>query len=159
MKKYWHIWVGTGMILLSVLIVLGVIFLPRMAAKSDVKDLLEMAAAPDAPYMVLVDPAYEHEGILAGEGREVRLDGALAESTRTALGAIAEGFSYEKKGSAFAGAVQPHLLVKTAEGTIVRIYLAPNEFWTELKGSAYYFTADDVQAYASFYNALMAAFS
>ena len=37
MKKHWHIIVGFGIVLLAVAIVLGVIFLPRLAVKSDMK--------------------------------------------------------------------------------------------------------------------------
>lgn len=159
MKKYWHIWVGVGAILLSVLTVLGVILLPRMAAKSDMKELLLLAAAPDAEYVRLVDPAFEHEGLLAGAGREVALTGALLADTRAALGGIAEDFSYEGKEDAYAGALGLHLLIKSAEGEIVKIYFSQNEFYAVLKGSAYHFSADDAQGYADFYAKLQAAFS
>ncbi len=158
MKKHWHIWVGIAIVLLAVLIVLGVIFLPRLAAKSDMRELLSLAAASDAQYVMLIDPAYKHEGILAGEGREVALSGEILEQTQEALLALAEDFFYEKKEVAGVGAFGLHLLVKTAEGEIVKIYFAEELFYAELKGSAYYFTADDTQAYSVLYNALLAAF-
>jgi len=156
MKKYWHIWVGISAILLAILSVLGVVFLPRLAAKSDMEELLERAAAPSAQCVMLVDPTFRHEGFLAGEGREVVLTGALLEQTHAALAAFAEDFSYEKKQSAPAGALGMHLLIKTAEGEIVKIYLAENFFYAILKGSAYHFSAD---GYAALYSALLAAFS
>ena len=93
MKKYWHIWVGFAILLLTVSIVLGAIFLPRMAARSDMKELLEIVAAPDAQYVMLIDPTYVHPGLLAGQGREVRLEGELLEQTREALSALSKGFS------------------------------------------------------------------
>ena len=154
MKKYWHIWVGTGILLLSVLTVLGVVFLPRLAAKSDMEDLLRLAAAPDAQYVMLIDPTFEHEGILAGEGREVRLEGALLSDTHAAMAEIADDFSYEKKVSALGGSLGMHLLIKTAEGKIVKIYLSESSFYAVLKGNAYYFSAD---GYAALYTALTAA--
>ncbi len=156
MKKHWYIWVGVGAILLAVLTVLGVIFLPRMAAKSDMEELLALAAAPDAQYVMLVDPTFKHEGLMAGEGREVLLTGALLESTRTALAAFANDFSYEKKASALGGSLGLHLLVKTAEGEAVKIYLTEASFYAVLKGSAYHFSAD---GYAALYNELQAALS
>ncbi len=158
MKKHWEIWVGFGIILLAVLLVLGVIFLPRMAAKSDMKELLLRASAADAEYVMLIDPAYEHAGILAGYGREVALSGEVLEQTQKALETLAEDFSYGKKEPAGTGAFGMHLLIKTAAGEIVKIYVAKDAFYTELKGSAYYFTADDMQAYNAFYSALLAAF-
>lgn len=156
MKKHWHIWVGVGAILLSVLTVLGVIFLPRMAAKSDMEEILTIASAPDAQYMLLIDPAFEYEGILAGEGREVLLEGALLDGTRASLTAFAGNFSYEKKVSALGGSFDLHLLVKSADGEIVKIYLCENTFYAVLKGNAYHFGAD---GYAAFYVALQTAFS
>ena len=156
MKKYWYIWVGVGAILLAVLTVLGIVFLPRMAAKSDMEDLLILAAADDTQYIMLIDPTFEHEGFLAGEGREVRLEGALLESTRAALSAFAGDFSYEKKVSALGGSLGLHLLVKSAEGEIVKIYLAKDSFYAVLKGNAYHFSAE---GYTALYNALQAAFS
>lgn len=155
MKKHWHIWVGVGAILLAALTVLGVIFLPRMAAKSDMEEILELAAATDAQYMMLIDPAFEHEGLLAGEGREVRLEGALLDSTRASLAAFAEDFSYEKKVGAIGGSFDLHLLVKSTNGEIVKIYLCENTFYAVLKGNAYHFSAD---GYAAFHNALLEAF-
>ena len=159
MKKHWHIWVGTGAILLAVLTVLGVIFLPRLAAKSDMKELLLLAAAPEAQYVRLVDPAFKHEGILAGEGRELELTGELLDSTRAALSALAEDFSYKGKGSALAGAFGLHLLIKTAEGEILKLYLNETDFYAELKGGICLFTPDDTQSYAALYSTLQAAFS
>ena len=156
MKKHWHIWVGIGALLLAVLTVLGVVFLPRMAAKSDAEELLLLAAAPGAQYVMLVDPTFEHEGLMAGEGREIRLEGALLESTRAALADFAEDFSYEKKVSAAGGSLALHLLVKSAEGKIVKLYLTADTFYAVLKGSAYHFTAD---GYAALYGALQGAFS
>ena len=156
MKEHWHIWVGVGAILLAVLTILGIVFLPRMAAKSDAEDLLLIAAAPGEEYMMLVDPTFEHEGFMAGEGREVRLEGALLESTRASLAAFAEDFSYEKKSSAPGGSLGVHLLVKSAEGEIVKIYLTEASFYFVLKGSAYHFSAE---GYTALYNALQAAFS
>ena len=159
MKKYWHIWVGVAILLLAVLIVLGVAFLPRMAAKSDMKELLVLAAAPDTQYVVLVDPAYVHPGILAGQGRDLRLEGALLEQTRSALLSISDGFSYVQKESIGSGSFAPYLLVRGAQDEITRIYLTENEFYAELKGSIYYFSPKDMQAYTALYNELMAAFS
>lgn len=158
MKKHWEIWIGIGIILLAVLLVLGVIFLPRMAARSDMKDLLELAAAPGAQYVMLIDPAYVHPGILAGQGREVALTGEQLVQAQAALGALAKDFSYEKKEQAGAGAFGLHLLIKSAEGEIVKIYFAEALFYAELKGSMYYFSPDDAQAYGAFYALLSNAF-
>ncbi len=158
MKKHWHIWVGIAILLLAVLIVLSVIFLPRLAAKSDMKERLELAAAPNAQYVMLIDPAYVHPGILAGQGREVALAGEVLEQVQKALGAFAKDFSYEKKDVAGAGAFGMHLLVKTAEGEIAKIYFAEKMFYAELKGSTYYFAAKDTQGYTAFYNTLLAVF-
>ena len=157
MKKHWHIWVGIAIVLLAVALVLGIIFIPRAAAKSDMKALLLHAAAADAQYVMLVDPAYKHPGILAGEGREIALAGDILTSTQDALTALADGFSYEKKMDASSGAFGMYLLVKTADGEIVKINLAKDAFYAELKGSVYYFTAKDTQAYTALYNALLAA--
>ena len=159
MKKYWHIWVGIAILVLAVLIVLGVILLPRMAAKSDMKELLALASSPDAQYVMLVDPAYVHPGILAGQGRDIRLEGELLEQTRSALSSIADDFSYAKKESVGSGAFATHLVVRGAQGEIVKIYLAENEFYAELKGSVYYFSPKDMQAYTALCDALLAAFS
>ena len=156
MKKHWHIWVGVGAILLAVLTVLGVVFLPRLAAKSDMEELLLLAAAPDAQYVMLLDPTYKHEGFMAGEGREVMLTGELLEDTRAALAAFAEDLSYEEKVNATGGSLALHLLIKTAEGEIVKICLTENTFYAVLKGSAYHFSAD---GYAALYTALQNAFS
>ena len=158
MKKHWHIWVGTGAIMLAVLTVLGVIFLPRLAAKSDMREILALAAAPDTQYVRLVDPNFKHEGILAGEGREAALTGEVLESVRAALSALAEDFSYKEKGSALAGAFGLHLLIKTAEGEILKLYLNETDFYAELKGRVYLFTPDDAQSYAALYTTLQAAF-
>lgn len=158
MKKHWHIIVGFGIVLLAVAIVLGVIFLPRLAVKSDMKALLELAAAPGAQYVMLIDPLYEHPGILAGQGRELALTGELLEQTQKALEALGDGFSYKEKNVAGAGAFGLHLLVKTAGGEIVKIYFAKDAFYAELKESTYYFVASDMQAYTALYEALLAAF-
>ena len=142
--------------MLAVLTVLGIVFLPRLAAKSDMEELLSLVAAPDAQYVMLVDPTFKHEGFMAGEGREVILEDELLESTRAAFAEFAEDFSYEKKVSAAGGSLALHLLVKTAGGEIVKIYLAEDTFYAVLKGSAYHFSAD---AYTAFYSALQGAFS
>ena len=157
MKKHWHIWVGIAIVLAAFALVLGVIFIPRMAAKSDMKALLLRASEADAQYVMLVDPTYKHPGILAGEGREVALTGELLERTQETLAAMANNFTYEKKESASSGAFGTYLLVKTVEGKIVKINLAEGAFYAELKGSAYYFTAKDEQLYQNLYNALLAA--
>ena len=158
MKKYWHIWVGFAILLLTVLILLGFIFLPRMAARSDMRELLVLAAAPDTQYVMLVDPTYVHPGILAGQGREVRLEGELLEQTRAALSRLSEDFSYKAKEDALSRAFGMHLLVKTAEGEIVKVYFSEGDFYAVLKGSAYHFTAKDAQEYAAFYAMLNRAF-
>ena len=158
MKKYWHIWVGFAILLLTVSIVLGAIFLPRMAARSDMKELLEIVAAPDAQYVMLIDPTYVHPGLLAGQGREVRLEGELLEQTREALSALSKGFSYEDKEDALSRAFGMHLLVKTAEGEILKIYFGESDFYAVLKGSAYHFSAKDAQGYAALYAMLTNAF-
>ena len=159
MKKHWEIWVGFCIILIAVLIVLSVIFLPRMAAKSDMKELLELAAAPGAQYVMLIDPSYQHPGILTGQGREIALTGDTLSQVQSALAALAKDFSCGKKEPAGTGAFGMHLLVKTAEGEIVKIYFAKDAFYAELKGNAYYFTVDDAQHYATCYDVLLAAFS
>ena len=158
MKKYWHIWVGIGMILLAVLIILGSIFLPRLAAKSDMKEILVKVAASDARYVMLIDPAYRHEGILAGEGREVALTGDTLAQVREGLNALSADFSVDSKQSEESGAFGLHLLVKTATEEIVKIYFTENTFYAILKGNAYHFRADDEEAYSAFYNMLLAAF-
>ena len=155
MKKYWHIWVGVGVILVAVLIILAVIFLPRLAAKSDMEALFEIAMASDAQYVMLVDPTYKHPGILAGEGREIRLEGDARTNAQTVLAAMAQDFSYEKKESAGFGAFGTHLLVKGADGRIAKIYLAQELFYAELEGSVYYFRPGDAQGYATFYHSMM----
>ncbi len=155
MRKYWHIWVGVAILLLAILTVLGVVFLPRLAAKSDMRDILERAAAPDAQYVMLIDPTFKHEGFMAGEGREMALTGTLLENTRESLAAIAEELSFEKKEGAISGALGLQLLVKTAEGEILKIYLGEATFYAELKGAAYHFSAD---GYALLYQMLLASF-
>ena len=157
MKKHWHIWVGIAILLLAVAFVLGIVFIPRLAARSDMKELVLQAAATDAQYVILVDPTYKHPGILAGEGREIALEGETLAQTRQALVTLANDFAYEKKESAASGAFGMHLLVKTADGAIVKISFAEETFYTELKGSTYYFTAKDAQHYKALYNALLAA--
>ena len=158
MKKHWHIWVGIAIVLAALALVLGVIFLPRLAARSDMKKLLLRAATADVQYVMLVDPTYKHPGILAGEGREIALSGDLLTRTQSVLTDIAEGFSYEKKDSVAAGAFGMYLLVKTADGEIAKINLAEDAFYAELKGNAYYFTAKDEQLYKDLYTAVVAAF-
>ena len=158
MKKYWHIWVGVTIVLVAVLIVLGVIFLPRLAAKSDMKALLLRAAAADSQYVMLVDPAYKHAGVLAGEGREVALSGETLTAVRAELTAFSENFSYLSKESEENAAFGMHLLIKTSEGEIVKICFHENDFYAVLKGSAYHFYADDKEAYSAFYNTLLNAF-
>lgn len=157
MKGKLHIIVGVGLILLAVLIVLAVIFLPRMAAKSDMRKLLEKTAAPNAAYVMVVDPTFVHEGIMAGEGREARLEGETLSFVRNTLLTLAEDFSYEKKEGAFSGGLGLHLLVKDAEGEILQIYFAQEHFYATLKGARYYFTADDEGAYKALYESLQSA--
>ena len=149
--------VGAGIVLLAVLLVLGVIFIPRLMAKSDMETLLQKAAAADVQYVMLVDPTFKHAGALAGEGREVKLEGECLQDVRKALQDLADGFSYEDKEGELSGALGLHLLVRTAEGEVVKIFFAKDRFYTTLKGARYYFSADDAQAYASFYETLEAA--
>lgn len=156
MKKHWHIFVGIAVVVLAVLIVLGVVFLPRLSATSDMEELLLSAAAEDAQYVMLVDPTFVHEGILAGEGREVRLTGEDLAQVRRVLSALASDISYESKESAEGSAFCLHLLVKSADGEIVKVYFTENGLYAVLKGSTYRFSVGDVQAYAEFYNALQA---
>ena len=151
MKKYWHIWVGFAILLLTALIVLGFVFLPRLAAKSDMRELLVLAAAPDAQYVMLIDPTYVHPGLLAGQGREVRLEGELLEQTRAALSRLSEDFSYKAKEDALSRAFGMHLLIKTAEGEILKVYFSESDFYAVLKGNAYHFSADNAQDYAAIY--------
>ena len=153
-KKVYFI--GFGIILLAVLLVLGVIFLPRLAASSDMREMLECSACADAQYVMLVDPSFEHAGVLAGEGREVRLEGAELEFVRTALSSIAEDFSYLKKEGEFSGAMGMYLLTKDAEGQAHQIFFAKEHFYATLKGARYYFAADDATAYQAFYDTLVA---
>ena len=157
MKKHWHIFVGIAIVVLAVLIVLGVVFLPRLAAKSDMAELLEGVAASDTQYVMLVDPTFKYEGILAGEGREVRLEGEALLMVREKLTAFSRTFSYRGKESAEGAAFCLHLLAKTADGEILKIYFAESDLYAVLKGSVYRFTVNDVQAYTAFYNALIAA--
>ena len=158
MKKHWHIWIGVGALALAVLIVLGVIFLPRLAAKSDMREVLLLAADKQAQYVRLVDPTFKHEGILGGEGRETVLTGEILDSTRAALSSLAEDFSYKGKDNALAGAFALHLLIKTADGEIVKLYLNESSFYAELGGSVCFFPPDDAHAFAALYGALQAAF-
>ena len=151
-----HIIVGVGLILLAVLIVLGVIFLPRMAAKSDMRELLEKAAVR-SEYVMVVDPTFVHEGIMAGEGREARLEGEALAAVQGALAVLAEDFSYEKKEGTFSGGLGMHLLVKGTEGEILQIYFTKEHFYATLKGARYYFTADDAEAYKTLYENLLSA--
>ncbi len=158
MKGKWYIVAGTGVILLAVLLVLGILFLPRLMASSDMAELLERAAAADVQYVMLVDPAFEHEGLLAGEGRDVRLEGDTLERVRTALLALADDFSYEKKEGEFSGGMGMYLLIKRADGEVLQIFFAKEHFYATLKGARYYFTADDATAYQALYDALLRAF-
>ena len=158
MKKHWHIWVGVGAIALAVLTVLGVIFLPRLVAKSNMKEILLLAADPESQYVRLSAPTFKHEGLLAGEGRDLVLTGELLDSTRAALSSLAKDFSYKGKDNALAGVFGLHLLVKTAKGDILKLYLNEADFYAELNGVMYFFTPGDAQGYAVLYRALQAAF-
>ena len=153
-KKVYFI--GFGIILFAVSLVFGVIFLPRLAASSDMREMLERSASVDAQYMMLVDPSFEHAGLLAGEGREVRLEGAELVLAREALSSIAEDFSYLKKEGEFSGGMGMYLLAKDAQGEVCQIFFAKECFYATLKGARYYFEADDATAYQAFYEALLA---
>ena len=159
MKKHWHIFIGVAVVVLAVLIVLGVVFLPRLSATSDMEELLLSAAAEDAQYVMLVDPTFVHEGVLAGRGREVRLEGEVLAQVRRTLSALASDISYERKESAEGSAFCMHLLVKSAEGEVVKVYFTENDLYAVLKGSTYRFSVGDVQAYAEFYATLCSAFA
>jgi len=156
MKKYWYVWLGIAIVLLAVLIVLGVVFLPRWMAESDMEELLSLATAPDPQYVMLIDPAFVNPGVLAQKGKEIRFGDDEKGKIQAELSQIANGFSFEKKEDAVAGAFGLHLLIKTAEGEIVKICVAESSFYAVLDDAACYFVPDDMPAYTEFYHTLIA---
>ena len=148
---------GCGAILLALIIVLSAVFLPRLAAKREMKALLEKAIS-DAPiHVTYTDPRYENEGLLAGEGRETQLDGELLVGVRASLSLLCEDFSFARSSRKSVSGLDKRLWVKTAEGENVQLYFTETSFYYVEGERTYYFTPDDATSYAALLAALDAA--
>ena len=141
--------IGTALILLSVLIGLSALLIPRAVRKSDMKELLDKANK--ATLMAVMDPAYETGDLLGNRGKEVLLDDEERAELQRQLAAIREnGFRYKRLLTSF-GSADLRVRMRIGEEETVYLWFTEQEFYY-LKGeSAVRFSAKDEAAHAALY--------
>ena len=147
--------IGSLIIALALVIVLGAALMPRLLKKDEMHDLLELAIASDAQYVYLNDPSYENEGLAAAQGKEVKLVGEELEYVRAQLAELSEHFSYGESNKTLSG-FDLHLLVKTSAGKTLKIYFNDTHFYWCEYDTYHYFTPRDGAGYAAFLQQLRA---
>ncbi len=150
--------IGCMIVTVTLILVLCAVFLPRLAAKNDMKGLLAAALSHDASHVTYTDPNYENEGLLVGDGREVQLTGEVLAAVREALADLSKSFSFEKSKKVLMSGLDRRLWIKTAQGENVQIYFTDTEFYFIEGEITYYFTPKNTEAYAALLATMQAAF-
>lgn len=147
--------IGCLLIALAVMLVLSLIFVPRIAQKSTMKKLLGESAAPDAKRVLLGDAVLENESPLGAGGAEVVLGDSELTAVRNGLNAILEnGFGVVGESRELRWDIFLRTTAKT--GSAVQIYFAKEHFYYYKDGTAFLFAAKDAALYSDFYAELEA---
>lgn len=141
---------GSGIILLAVLIIVISIFAPRWSRKSEMRERIELLLSPDPLAVVLSEPKYNTDDPLY-DGREAVLDKASADELLGKLAAMLDkGYRYKESEKIPGGAWDLSLLVRTAEGKSVQIFFTDTYFYYTADMAAHRFSPDDMSSYADF---------
>ena len=139
--------IGIGLILMAVLIILCCILIPRVQAKQKLGDVVEALCDVQAQYVIYTDPHYQNEGLLAQNGREVRLEGEVLTAVRAQLCDLEVNCRYRGKAKENAVSIDKRLLVKGALGESVQLFLGKEQLYFSLGDSTYLFAPLDSAGY------------
>ena len=151
--------VGVALIAAAILFVLGSVFLPRMASKREMRRRLFAATDDTVRYIAFVDPLYTDPQSPFGGGRTVALEGETLAAVREALQTLGGQCAFRESRKETDSALDRHILVKTADGDFVQIFLTEDGFYYLKKGKVYLFTPKDPAAFAALLSALQGASS
>ena len=157
MKKRKTTLVGIALVALAVLIILASVFLPRLGAKRDMKERLEAAASPTVQYVAVLDPHHQNQGLLAGNGKEVLLQGEALQNVQRLLLQLSAQMRFSKTTKEMAAGIDLRITVKGADGSTTLLYFEKDRFYFIEGERVHYFTPKDTQAYEALLQALYAA--
>lgn len=130
--------VGVLLVLLAVLLVLGVVFLPRARQKRKMRETLTAFSEADISYILVTDPLYDTGDLLGNDGREIRLDEAQTEALLEALELIlSAGLRRVGEEVLPAGSFDLRVLLRAKDGTLAQFYVREHTLGY-LDGTAYY---------------------
>lgn len=148
--------IGAGLVLLAVLLILGVVFLPRAQQKRKMRNALTAFSESDISYILVIDPLYDTGDLLGNDGKELSLDAAQTGALLEALEAInAAGLRYAGEEALPAGSFDLRVLLRAEDGALVQFYVREHTLGY-LDGTAYYSfeTQKDSEAIPKLYTML-----
>ena len=155
MKNKKTVLIGTGILLVAVVIILLATLLPAATRKRDVDQIL--GAVPTASRISLGDPDFDTGDVLGNKGKEILLEGESLASVQAQIAALVEGgYRYDGDEKALAGGLDLNLKVRTAEGEIFYLWFSESRFYYTENGRCIYFEPKDGSAYVALYAALNA---
>lgn len=146
------------MVLLAVLLILISIFAPRVAAIRGLRARVRALEEGEPEYAVINDPTRENGDILGGRGCEVQLSRGDSVAVCSYIAKIADDCALVQSKRDALSAWDTHVIVKTASGEIVQIYVTEESFYYSNNGKICEFCAKDTELYAAFYAFIQGAF-
>ena len=146
---------GAIILLLTALIILGAIFLPRMRENRLFSARYQMLQSAEYTVFLLSDPLYETGGAVATRGAEVVLSDEEVLAIRASLTALREsGFQNGENAVDADGAWDLRLQIRTSAGERAELYFTEAEIYFCAGGKAYPFQPADTARYEELYRLL-----
>ena len=158
MKQQKHVIIGCVVLALAALLILIVIFAPRFAAIKGLKDRMATIAEGEPEYVVINDPVRENGDILGSRGQEVRLSRGDAVALCSYIVEITDHCSLTRSTRTALDTWDTLVIVKSASGETVQIYVTKDSFYYANNGRICEFRANDAEYYSVFYAFVQAAF-
>ena len=131
----------SGVAMLLIAGILCGIFLPRAAAKKEMRIALERAAAGNVQYLVLTDPHYKSDELFANKGKEITLSGEVLQAAREQLLQLSSSLKYKGSDKESITGLDLQLFARCADGSYVQIYFQSERFYIISEDTTYYFAA------------------
>ena len=146
--------IGTGVILLALLIVLLTVLLPITVHKNKMEALLEAAASPVR--LSVGDPLFETGDLFGNKGKEVLIEGERLRELTTVLKDLAvRGYRTKGTEKMKGGTMELNLKAQAASGEICILYFNKMYFYYMDGEKAVFFEAKDTAFYQEFYQKLV----
>ena len=138
--------VGTGVIVLAVLIVLLCVILPMTVHKNKMGSLLEAMAS--SKRISVGDPLFETGDILGNKGKEILLEGeSLSEITAMLKELLRQGYRTNSTQKMSGGTLNMSVKARTDTNEVIILYFEETRFYYMDKETAVLFEAKDEAAY------------